>query len=98
MTLAGEATIFNVINANTVLTESETLGTKVAPYLEGGICGLRRPKFLFQLACSVGRVRNREERKSLLFQQHRAVDRKQTVRIRSVFPSRLTSGKKHSIS
>jgi carboxypeptidase family protein len=39
MTLSGEATIFNVINANTVLTESETLGTKVAPYLQGGIGG-----------------------------------------------------------
>jgi dihydroorotate dehydrogenase len=39
MTLAAEATIFNVINANTVLTESETLGTKVTPYLPGGIGG-----------------------------------------------------------
>ena len=39
MTLAAEGTIFNVINANTVLTESETLGTKVTPYLPGGIGG-----------------------------------------------------------
>ncbi len=39
MTLAAEGTIFNIINANTVLTESETLGTKVAPYLPGGIGG-----------------------------------------------------------
>jgi hypothetical protein len=39
ITLTGEATIFNVINSNTVLTESETLGTKVAPYLSGGIGG-----------------------------------------------------------
>src|SRR5262249_37867470 len=39
MTLSGEATIFNVINANTVRTESETLGTKVPPYLPGGIGG-----------------------------------------------------------
>jgi len=41
MTLAAEGTIFNVINSNTVLTESETLGTKVAPYLAGGIGGSR---------------------------------------------------------
>jgi Carboxypeptidase regulatory-like domain len=39
MTLAGEATIFNVINSNTVIGESETLGTKAAPYLTGGIGG-----------------------------------------------------------
>ncbi len=39
MTLSGEATIFNVINSNTVLAESETLGTKVAPFLPGGIGG-----------------------------------------------------------
>ena len=39
MTLAAEGTIFNVINSNTVLAESETLGTKVAPYLPGGIGG-----------------------------------------------------------
>jgi len=39
MTLAAEGTIFNVINSNTVLTESETLGTKVAPYLPEGIGG-----------------------------------------------------------
>jgi hypothetical protein len=38
MTLAAEGTIFNVINSNTVLAESETLGTKVAPY-DGGIGG-----------------------------------------------------------
>jgi hypothetical protein len=39
MTLTGEATIFNVINSNTVIGESETLGTKAAPYLAGGIGG-----------------------------------------------------------
>ena len=39
MTLTAEGTIFNVINANTVLTESETLGTKVAPHLQGGTGG-----------------------------------------------------------
>ena len=39
LTLSGEATIFNVINSNTVLTESETLGTSVKPYLPGGIGG-----------------------------------------------------------
>ena len=39
LTLSGEATIFNVINSNTVLTESETPGTKVAPYLPAGIGG-----------------------------------------------------------
>ena len=38
-TLSAQAEIFNVINANTVLTESETLGTSVAPYLPGGIGG-----------------------------------------------------------
>ena len=39
MTLSAHAEIFNVINASTVLTESETLGTSVAPYLPGGIGG-----------------------------------------------------------
>jgi hypothetical protein len=39
MTLSAQAEIFNVINANTVLTESETLGTSVATYLPGGIGG-----------------------------------------------------------
>jgi hypothetical protein len=39
MTLSAEAQIFNIINANTALTESENLGTKVAPYLPGGIGG-----------------------------------------------------------
>jgi Carboxypeptidase regulatory-like domain len=39
MTLSAEGTIFNVINSNTVIAESETLGTKVAPYLPGGIGG-----------------------------------------------------------
>jgi hypothetical protein len=39
MILSAEGTIFNVINSNTVLAESETLGTKVAPYLPGGIGG-----------------------------------------------------------
>src|SRR5207244_1606859 len=39
MTLSAEGTIFNVINSNTVLTESETLGNRVAPYLRGGIGG-----------------------------------------------------------
>ena len=34
-----QAEIFNVINANTVLTESETLGTSVGPYLPGAIRG-----------------------------------------------------------
>jgi hypothetical protein len=37
MTLSAEAQIFNIINSNTVLTESETLGTTVKPYLPGGI-------------------------------------------------------------
>ena len=35
-TLMGEVQLFNVINASTVLTESQTLGTTVKPYLEGG--------------------------------------------------------------
>ena len=39
MTLSAEGQIFNIINANTVLTESETLGTSVKPYLPGGIGG-----------------------------------------------------------
>jgi hypothetical protein len=39
-TLSAEAQIFNVINSNTVLTESFTLGSKVAPYLPGGIGGV----------------------------------------------------------
>ena len=39
MTLAAEGTIFNIINSNTVLAESETLVTKVAPYMPGGIGG-----------------------------------------------------------
>jgi hypothetical protein len=39
MTLSAQAEIFNVINASTVLTESETLGTSVTPYLAGGIGG-----------------------------------------------------------
>ena len=38
MTLSAQAEVFNVINVNTVLTESETLGT-VTPYLAGGIGG-----------------------------------------------------------
>jgi hypothetical protein len=43
------AEIFNVINANTVLTESETLGTSVAPYLPGGIGG--QPSAIANRAC-----------------------------------------------
>ena len=39
MTLSAEVQVFNVINANTVLTESETLGTSVKPYLTVGIGG-----------------------------------------------------------
>jgi hypothetical protein len=39
MTLSAEGQIFNIINSNTVLTESETLGTKVALYLPGGLGG-----------------------------------------------------------
>ena len=39
ITISAEGTIFNVINSNTVLTESETLGIKVAPFLPGGIGG-----------------------------------------------------------
>ena len=39
MTLSAQAEVFNVINVNTVLTESETLGTSVAQYLPGGIGG-----------------------------------------------------------
>ena len=31
-----EIQLFNVINASTVLVESQTLGTSVKPYLEGG--------------------------------------------------------------
>ena len=36
VTLLGEAQFFNVLNVNTPLTESYTLGTTVKPYLEGG--------------------------------------------------------------
>jgi hypothetical protein len=36
MSLSAEGQIFNIINSNTVLVESETLGTKVAPYVSGG--------------------------------------------------------------
>jgi hypothetical protein len=36
LTISGEATIFNVFNANTVLTESYALGTSVKPYMAGG--------------------------------------------------------------
>jgi hypothetical protein len=39
MTLTAEGQVFNVINTNTVLVESETLGTTVKPYLPGGIGG-----------------------------------------------------------
>jgi hypothetical protein len=39
MSLAAEGQIFNIINANTVLFESETLGPNVAPFLPGGIGG-----------------------------------------------------------
>jgi hypothetical protein len=39
MTVSAEGTIFNVINSNTVLTESENLGIRGAPYLLGGIGG-----------------------------------------------------------
>jgi hypothetical protein len=39
MTLSAQAEVFNVINVNTVTTESETLGTSVTPYLLGGIGG-----------------------------------------------------------
>jgi hypothetical protein len=39
MTVSADAEVFNVINVNTVLTESETLGTAVTPYLAGGIGG-----------------------------------------------------------
>jgi hypothetical protein len=35
-TLMGEVQLFNVINASTVLTESQTLGPTAKPYLEGG--------------------------------------------------------------
>ena len=35
-TLMAEIQLFNVINASTVLVESQTLGTSVKPYLEGG--------------------------------------------------------------
>ena len=35
-TLMGEVQIFNVINTSAVLTESQTLGTTVKPYLAGG--------------------------------------------------------------
>jgi hypothetical protein len=38
-TIFAEGQIFNIANANTVLVESETLGTKVAPYLANGIGG-----------------------------------------------------------
>jgi hypothetical protein len=36
LTISGEATIFNVFNGNTVLTESYALGTSVKPYVAGG--------------------------------------------------------------
>jgi len=36
VSLSGEGQIFNITNSNTVLVESETLGTKVAPYLSSG--------------------------------------------------------------
>jgi hypothetical protein len=36
MTLSGEVQIFNLINSNTVLTESYTLGTSIKPYVAGG--------------------------------------------------------------
>ena len=39
MTMSAQAEIFNVINVNTVLTESETLGTSVTPYVPGGSGG-----------------------------------------------------------
>jgi hypothetical protein len=39
VTVSAQAEIFNVLNASTVLTESETLGTSVAPYLPGGVGG-----------------------------------------------------------
>jgi hypothetical protein len=35
-TVSGEVQIFNVINANTVLTESYVLGTSIKPYVAGG--------------------------------------------------------------
>jgi hypothetical protein len=38
-TLIAESQVFNVINASTVLTESQTLGTTVKPYLAGGLGG-----------------------------------------------------------
>jgi hypothetical protein len=36
MTVSAEVQIFNLINANTVLTESYTLGTSIKPYVAGG--------------------------------------------------------------
>ncbi len=36
MTVSGEVQVFNLINANTVLTESYTLGTSIKPYVAGG--------------------------------------------------------------
>jgi hypothetical protein len=36
MTLSGEVQVFNLINSNTVLTESYTLGTSIKPYVAGG--------------------------------------------------------------
>jgi hypothetical protein len=36
MTLSGEVQVFNLINSNTVLTESYTLGTSIKPYIAGG--------------------------------------------------------------
>ena len=38
--LSAEVQLFNIINSNTVLTESYTLGSKVTPYLAGGIGGV----------------------------------------------------------
>jgi hypothetical protein len=35
-----EAQIFNVLNANTVYSEAQTLGTSVTPFLKGGIGGV----------------------------------------------------------
>ena len=50
VTVYAQAEIFNVINANTVLTESETLGTSVGPYLPGAVGGqpsaLTNPRML----------------------------------------------------
>lgn len=39
-TIKAESQIFNVLNANTVYSEAQTLTTSVTPFLKGGIGGV----------------------------------------------------------